>query len=107
MDINKIEWLEKWSSQKCFEDWEEDSIVQIAWIGNPGWHVTIIIRETKLETKKFKTIDIENDENDWIICKVSQGVFEGAGNLDKLDEILNIFISWAETEEVDLLVESV
>jgi hypothetical protein len=36
---------------------------------------------------------------DWIDCRVMEGHFDGAGDVHKLDQILQIFLDWAESLE--------
>lgn len=53
--------------------------------------------ETILEDKKFDRIQIDNGDDDWIICWVEKGVFNGGGDTDKLTTILEIFKKWTES----------
>ena len=98
----KLKYLEEWCKQDCFDDWEGEPLVKIEWIGNPGWHVQINLSETKLEKKKFNDLRCDQSDSDWIICKVSNGLFEGIGDLNRLDEILDAFITWAERNENEI-----
>jgi hypothetical protein len=38
----------------------------------------------------------ETSGDDWIICKVEGGKFAARGGPLKLDEMLNIFLRWAD-----------
>ena len=56
----------------------------------------IDILDTPLETKKFEQIHKDVNDNDWLVCQVKDGKFEGYGDIGKLTEILEIFKNWVE-----------
>ena len=93
-----IKWLEKWYKSNCDGDWEHSyKNVSIRTVDNPGWSVEINLIETSLEDKKFEKIQIDNGDEDWIMCWVEDGRFKGAGDTDKLSTILKIFKKWSES----------
>lgn len=94
MDIFK--WLEKWYSSKCDGEWENFYGIKINTLDNPGWIVQIDITQTGLEDKVFSTIDFDNNEEDWLHCRVQDGKYEGFGDNSKLITILEIFMTWVE-----------
>ena len=73
--------------------------VKIDTLDNPGWGVKIDLSDTQLEGKTFENIDTDNGNDDWIMCRVVDGVYEGAGDPFKLEEILRIFKKWVETQK--------
>ena len=93
-----LRWLERWYKSNCDGDWEHlYENVTIRTLDNPGWSVEINLIETSLECKKFDRIQIDNGDNDWIVCWVEKGIFNGAGDTEKLSSILEIFKKWAES----------
>jgi len=57
--------------------------------------VKIELTGTPLEGSDFENFSNDNGEDDWIVCRVNNDVFEGMGDSDKLEEILVIFRKWA------------
>jgi hypothetical protein len=81
----------------CNNDWEHTYGVFISNIDNPGWTLKVELKDTYLYEIQFNELKIQrNDEDDWIICKVENGDFQGFGGLKNLGELLNIFLDWAD-----------
>lgn len=96
--MDTLKWLENWYKSNCDGDWEHCyKNVRIGTLDNPGWSVDINLMETDLEDKIFEGINIDNGDNDWIVCVVQDGNFKGRGDPDKLEKILEIFKEWAES----------
>lgn len=57
---------------------------------------------TVLEGTPFEPIsrgissDLHEHGETWIACRVVDGVFDGAGDAGRLDEIVTTFLDWAE-----------
>lgn len=92
-----LKWLENWYKSNCNGDWEHGYGIKITTIDNPGWSVNINLTETTLEDKTFKKIEIDNGDNDWMVCLFQDGRFKGWGDTDKLESIIEIFKEWAES----------
>ncbi len=95
--MSNLKWLERWFKSNCDGDWEHSYGVTISTLDNPGWAVKINLIETSLEYKKFERIKIDNGDDDWIVCWVEEGSFNGAGDTEKLFAILEIFKNWADS----------
>lgn len=96
MDV--LSMVNEWFKSQCNGDWEHDYGITIQTLDNPGWSVDIYLYETELEDKPFKEINIYHSDMDWISCKVENYFFKGMGDVNKLEEILNIFVQW-QTEK--------
>ena len=95
MDNKTLERLQVWYSSMCNDDWEHTYGIHISNIDNPGWAVKVELNGTHLYDVTFNEVDIQRaDENDWIICKVEEGNFQGYGGPHNLVEILEIFLDW-------------
>lgn len=99
--MDYIAWLEKWYSSVCNNEWEEYYGIKISTLDNPGWFVEIDILETNLEKRVFQEICIDNDEGDWMNCKIENGKFIGAGDPTKLSVIIDYFRNWVESNVLD------
>lgn len=95
--MDSLKWLENWYKSNCDGDWEHCYGVRISTLDNPGWSVKINLMETDLEDKIFEKINIDNGDDDWIVCFIQDGKFNGVGDPDKLEKILEIFKEWAES----------
>jgi len=84
-------WLQSWFQDHCNGDWEHGSGILIRTLDNPGWSVTINLEDTELEESNFQEIKIERSDNDWLICFIKNGKFEGRCGLTNFPEIFDIF----------------
>jgi hypothetical protein len=95
---NFLESLQRWYLSQCDGDWEHQFGIKIDTLDNPGWIVIIDLQETHLENKDFQEIDRQKNEHDWIQCEVANNKFKGAGGPHNLNEIIECFIVWVESE---------
>lgn len=63
-------WLQKWYQAHCDGDWEHGSGIHLGTIDNPGWSLTVNLKDTELEDRKFQKVKVERSENDWVVCTV-------------------------------------
>ncbi len=107
--MNTIDKLQSWYLSHCNGDWEHSSGVSIGTLDNPGWTIDIDLENTNLQTTNFKEISFgvgdnaQTSGNDWMVCKVEDKIFKARGGPLKLEEMLRIFLQWAEdnSEQVD------
>lgn len=108
--------LQEWYKKQCNGEWEHHSGVSIVSCDNPGWWVQINLIGTELENKPFEPVsknvsldqidriskglepDMCDRGPDWLLCQVKNRAFDGAGDPDKLDAILAIFLDWANAK---------
>lgn len=91
-----VEWLIEWYKSNCDGDWEHSYGIRIETLDNPGWSVKIDLSETELENKEFSQTTKINNQNDWFLCKVEDNIFQGVGDIYKLEKILDLFKTWVE-----------
>jgi hypothetical protein len=95
---NNLERIQNWYESNCNGDWEHSYGIKIENLDNPGWMVTLDLEDTFLEEVGFEPIEYQKDEeNDWIHCKKSEQKFKAVGGPQKLDELLEVFLNWAES----------
>jgi hypothetical protein len=88
--------LQRWYSAQCDGDWEHGFGVRIETLDNPGWMVTINLKDTPLETVVFPEVHDLDDEREWLDCKVADCEFRGAGGPHMLGVIVETFVRWAD-----------
>lgn len=89
--------LQIWFEANCDDEWEHGYGVKIETLDNPGWAVSIDLADTYLEHVDFKPVEYQNEqEDDWVQCKKNETKFDGFGGPRKLEELLGIFLAWAE-----------
>lgn len=74
---------------------DENYAIKISTLDNPGWSLIISLKNTQLANQKFN-MNIERTEHDWLFCKLEKEMFEGNCGPLNLEEMLNIFYSWAK-----------
>ena len=96
---SELQRLQKWYVSQCDGDWEHTYGVTIETFDNPGWSLRIELADTDLETvASLPEISIERSDADWVHCKVERFVFHGNGGVENLNELLGIFLDWAESK---------
>ena len=103
--MTAIERLQRWYARQCDGEWEHRHGVSIQSCDNPGWWVKVELTGTHLSDVPFERVarNVNDDgwpqTERWLCCRVSDGVWQGAGDETRLAEILGVFLSWAETHE--------
>lgn len=103
MKSDTIKRLQDWYISNCDGDWEHSFGVKIDTLDNPGWSIQINLEGTPLEGVKFEEYAYgvgdaaEGSGDNWVCCRVTDGIFEAVGGPTKLDEMLLQFLTWAES----------
>ena len=89
--------LQEWFHSQCDGEWEHGEAITIGTLDNPGWTLKVALADTPLEDKPFAELkrDYES-ENEWLTCFLRDGKFMGACGPLKLEEMIEVFLSWAE-----------
>ena len=93
--------LQEWYLAQCDEDWEHTYGISIGTLDNPGWSLTVDLTGTYLQSVNFAEhsygvgADGHATGNEWLVCKVEDGKFLGFCGPRKLEEMINVFLSWA------------
>lgn len=85
-----------WFAAHCNGDWEHSYGVEIETLDNPGWALHIDLADTPLLGRQFTFLKLDRSENDWVDCRVENAMFHGYGGIQNLDELIMIFLDWAE-----------
>jgi Immunity protein 53 len=97
MTQSTIQRLQDWYVSQCNEDWEHSFGIDIGTLDNPGFTLTIDLDETELLSRSFQSVQIQREnEHDWVNCMVERRKFKGSCGPQNLDEMLIIFLDWAE-----------
>jgi len=96
MNISSVEWLQNWFQNECNGDWEHTFGIKIETLDNPGWLVKIDLSETDYENIVLDTGYFESNNEDWYHIKIEKSIFNGVGDLSKLEFLLNEFRSIIE-----------
>jgi len=93
--------LKLWFAAHCDGEWEHDRGISITTTDNPGWWVKVALDGTKLAGRDFIPVSENIDPGGhpcasrWLHCSIADGQWQGAGDETRLDEILEIFLTWA------------
>ncbi|MES2582083.1 MAG: immunity 53 family protein [Pseudomonadota bacterium] len=89
--------LQQWYFANCDGDWEHTYGVHIENIDNPGWLLAVQLTHTYLEAVAFSEVKVQRaSENDWLQCRVEDREFKGACGPLNLEELLSVFLKWAD-----------
>ena len=103
--MSVLKWFEQWFFSHCDRDWEQENLVVINSLGNPGWSIEIDLLETALEgveipyTRHDKNEPYPSLQHDWWAFKITNNKFEGSGDVGKLEFLLEKFRSLVEEAE--------
>ncbi len=102
--MDDIERLQNWFRKQCNGEWEHSNGVTIQSTDNPGWWISIDLHATGMENTPFPPIIRGDGRSDdpqptWLNCQVIDGIFQGAGDSERLGEILRLFLSWVDKTE--------
>ncbi len=87
--------LQMWYLSNCDGDWEHQSGIKIETLDNPGWRVSVSPPQGISFDKDFSiNHQNEDDENDWIICRIEGDNFVGYSGPTKLNEIVRKFLEF-------------
>lgn len=90
-NTNIIDWLSNWFSLECNGDWEHENGISIITVDNPGWSITIDLRDTNIEHLEIINDVIEISVNDWYFYEVKNKKFRAGGDLTKLNFLISKF----------------
>jgi hypothetical protein len=93
--MSALKLLQQWYKSQCDGDWEHRFGIHIETLDNPGWLVKIDLEDTAVEDKPFLEVKDVEPELHWIHCELREGKFVGAGGPEKLEDIVDIFLKWA------------
>ena len=94
--------LQEWYLSQCNEDWEHTYGVSIDTLDNPGWSLEVELTDTDLDGVEFEERsyglgeEARTSGENWLVCRVKDGKFLGYGGPRKLEEIINVFLTWAK-----------
>jgi Immunity protein 53 len=94
--------LMRWYADHCDGEWEHDGGISITTVDNPGWWVKVRLARTGLAGRDFAVIAENIDTKGfpigsrWLHCCLREGQWHGAGDETRLEEIVSIFLDWAE-----------
>ena len=97
--MQNLKWIQNWYSKQIDGDWEHTFGIKIETLDNPGWLVEIDLAETDYEHLVLDYKLIENSETDWFATSIVDQKFKGAGDVNKLDLLLNYFRELIENKE--------
>lgn len=95
--METLQWIQEWYKSNCDGYWEHMYGVKIDTLDNPGWIVQIDLLDTPLEQKEFDRVQYDKNDEEWFICSKENGIFKASGGPSKLEEILQIFKIWVES----------
>ena len=104
--MNTFDRLQNWYKRQCNGVWEHSSGIRIESCDNPGWWVKINLAGTSLQARTFAEVAEGIDAQRfalgplWLSCRVEGDTWHGAGDETKLERILEVFLVWAERNDV-------
>jgi hypothetical protein len=93
--MNEMAWLQEWFKSQCNGEWEHSYGIHIATLDNPGWEVRVDIAQA-MDVSEIELLSSEKSDDDWIHCKVANGIFSGYGDAKKLSDILQVLRNFVE-----------
>lgn len=88
-----ILWLQEWYMKQSNNVWEHSYGIKIDTIDNPGWMLSVDLKDTLLEGVVLENTSIERSDNDWVHYKILNNQFLGYGGPENLSELIIVFRS--------------
>ncbi|PLX78258.1 MAG: hypothetical protein C0616_15125 [Desulfuromonas sp.] len=94
--------LQQWYLSQCNEEWEHSRGISIGTLDNPGWLIEVDLAGTDLDGIPFTGRRYGIGDNghpvgrNWLDCKVEGSKFRGYGGPEKLNELITVFLEWAQ-----------
>lgn len=92
--MKDLQSIQNWYKLQCNGDWEHEYGIKIQTLDNPGWNISIDLTNTILQGFTIEK-NVDNSDNDWFYFKSDGKVFSGSGDPNKLNILLEEFISFA------------
>jgi Immunity protein 53 len=105
-DLHLLSWLQHYYQSCCDGDWEHGNGIQIHTLDNPGWRISISLRDTMLETMPFERQEAEKTDDDWYHCWRDEEYFHGVGGALNLVSILSVFRAWVDSMDATDIAEA-
>ena len=94
---SSVERRSSWYAAQCNGDWEHGHGFDIGTLDNPGVSFDVDLRGTSLESVSFtEPSEFPGVKDKWLLCRRTSDRFEGRGAPNRLEDILNCFLDWAE-----------
>ncbi|MGI8956284.1 MAG: immunity 53 family protein [Chthoniobacterales bacterium] len=94
---NAMRRLQEWFHAQCDGEWEHGEAITIETLDNPGWTMKIALEDTRLSGRPFTEVKRDYDSaTEWLTCFLRDGKFMGACGPLKLEEMVEVFLAWAE-----------
>jgi hypothetical protein len=94
---NAMRRLQEWFYAQCDGDWEHGEAITLETLDNPGWTLEVALADTALENKPFAELKCDYEsETEWLTCFLRDGKFMGRCGPLKLEEMIEVFLNWAE-----------
>src|SRR5689334_4419473 len=90
--------LENWYARQCNGEWEHSWGVTITTLDNPGWSVTIDLRDTRRQGASLDWVKIQRTQDDWIIYRITDDRFEIHCGPKNLSEAVEWFVNWFDSD---------
>lgn len=103
--MNEILFMESWLkyvSSLEVNQFKDIGQFEISACDNPGWWVKVNLEDTKFANCSFLSImrnitqDKQPTSNDWLACYVENHIFNGAGGINQLHTIIQVFSQWIQ-----------
>lgn len=85
--------LQRWYLEQCNGDWEHSYGIRIDTLDNPGWILTIDIRETERQGLILERHIVRRSDDDWIQTEVTDNKFIGCCGPENLIELVGSFLT--------------
>jgi len=97
--MEMLKWISDWFSSHCDRDWEHENQIKIETVSNPGWYITIDLRDTPLEDLVLKMDTVNKGADDWYFYNFEDSKFKASGDLNKIHFLLNEFKKIVESQK--------
>lgn len=101
MGNNFLKWLDSWYKSNCDGDWEHYYGIKIVTVDNPGWSLTIDLKNSNADLSEINWRLIEFTSVAWVGFEIMDDVFRCSSIPNNLELLIFIFKTLVENGKID------
>lgn len=91
-----LEKIQVWFECQCDGEWEHFNGIEITTTDNPGWSISIDIKQADISNYDINKYNFDKDENNWSFIKIENNKFTANVSANNLSMAIDVFFRLVE-----------